>query len=138
MEIRLHDHGVVFNSPIIFDSGGGNLGGCIQKFPDWPPGARTVNGTALFTRCSCNAILSVSPVSFAAITLCVASQRVFIAVSVYFSLSTQSGNFWIHPPRLINLELRRKRSMTLRHSVCGIIGETKPNGPGLKDLCFFI
>jgi len=21
--------------------------GCIQKFPDWPPGARTVNGTAL-------------------------------------------------------------------------------------------
>jgi hypothetical protein len=20
---------------------------CIQKFPDWPPGARTVNGTAL-------------------------------------------------------------------------------------------
>jgi hypothetical protein len=23
------------------------LRGCIQKFPDWPPGARTVNGTAL-------------------------------------------------------------------------------------------
>jgi hypothetical protein len=22
------------------------LGGCIQKFPDWPPGARTANGTA--------------------------------------------------------------------------------------------
>jgi len=22
--------------------------GCIQKFPDWPPGARTANGTALF------------------------------------------------------------------------------------------
>jgi len=21
--------------------------GCIQKFPDWPPGARTANGTAL-------------------------------------------------------------------------------------------
>jgi hypothetical protein len=20
---------------------------CIQKFPDWPPGARTANGTAL-------------------------------------------------------------------------------------------
>jgi len=30
-------------------------------------------------------------VSFDAITLCVASQRVFI------SLSTQSGSFWIHP-----------------------------------------
>jgi hypothetical protein len=24
-----------------------NLGGCIQKFPDWPPGARTANGTSL-------------------------------------------------------------------------------------------
>jgi hypothetical protein len=22
-------------------------GGCIQKFPDWPPGARTANGTDL-------------------------------------------------------------------------------------------
>jgi hypothetical protein len=30
-------------------------------------------------------------VSFASITLCVASQRVFV-----ISLSTQSGNFWIH------------------------------------------
>jgi hypothetical protein len=24
-----------------------DLRGCIQRFPDWPPGARTVNGTAL-------------------------------------------------------------------------------------------
>jgi hypothetical protein len=32
--------------------------------------------------------------NFAAITLCVASQRVFVVVS----LSTQFGNFWIHPP----------------------------------------
>jgi hypothetical protein len=24
-----------------------NVRGCIQKFPDWPPGARTANGTAL-------------------------------------------------------------------------------------------
>jgi hypothetical protein len=24
-----------------------SLRGCIQKFPDWPPGARTGNGTAL-------------------------------------------------------------------------------------------
>jgi hypothetical protein len=23
-----------------------NIWGCIQKFPDWPPGARTANGTA--------------------------------------------------------------------------------------------
>jgi hypothetical protein len=47
------------------------------------------------TRCSCIAILWVSLVSFAAVTLFVASQRVFIVV-VYFVL-TQSGNFWIYP-----------------------------------------
>jgi hypothetical protein len=33
-------------------------------------------------------------VNLAAITLCVASQRVFI---VFISLWTQSGNFWLHP-----------------------------------------
>jgi len=37
--------------------------GCIQRFPDWPPGARTANGTAL---CHYN--------------LCVASQWVFVVV----------------------------------------------------------
>jgi hypothetical protein len=46
--------------------------------------------------CSCIAILWVSLVSFAAITLCVASQQVVPNVSVYFFM-TQSGNFWIHP-----------------------------------------
>jgi hypothetical protein len=40
-------------------------------------------------RCSCIAIVWISLVGFAAITLCVASQRVFIVV--YF------GNFLIHP-----------------------------------------
>jgi hypothetical protein len=35
-------------------------------------------------------------VSFAAINLCVASQLLFIVV-VFISLSTESGNFWIHP-----------------------------------------
>jgi hypothetical protein len=40
------------------------------------------------TRCSCIAILWVSLVSFAAITLCVASQRVFIAVNVYFVIDS--------------------------------------------------
>jgi hypothetical protein len=48
------------------------------------------------TSCSCVAILWVSLVSFAAITLCVAFQRVFIVISI-ISLSTQSRNFWIHP-----------------------------------------
>jgi hypothetical protein len=38
--------------------------------------------------------------SFVAISLCVASQRVFVAV--YFM--TESGNFWIRP-RIMNEEL---------------------------------
>jgi hypothetical protein len=40
------------------------------------------------TRCSCIAILWLSLVSFAAITLCVASQRVFIVVSTYFVMDS--------------------------------------------------
>jgi hypothetical protein len=43
-----------------------------------------------------------SVVSFATITLCVASQRVFVVVVI--SLSTQSRNFFIHP-RIKNLAL---------------------------------
>jgi hypothetical protein len=39
------------------------------------------------TRCSCIAILWVSIVSFAAITLCVASQLVFVVVSIYFVIN---------------------------------------------------
>jgi hypothetical protein len=39
-------------------------------------------------------------VSFVAITLCIAFQRVFVVV---ISLSTQSGNFWIHH-RVVYLE----------------------------------
>jgi hypothetical protein len=46
--------------------------------------------------------------SFAAITLCVASQRVFIVVS----LSTKSGNIWIHPPTGAN---GRDRLLHTRH-----------------------
>jgi hypothetical protein len=42
-------------------------------------------------------------VSVAAITLCVAFQRVFIVI-VFISLSTQSGNLWIHP-RMLRLTL---------------------------------
>jgi hypothetical protein len=37
-------------------------------------------------------------VSFDAITLCIASQQVFIVV---ISLQTQSGNIWIHPRTFI-------------------------------------
>jgi hypothetical protein len=40
------------------------------------------------TRYSCIAILRISLGSFAAITLCVASQRVFIVVSMYFVIDS--------------------------------------------------
>jgi hypothetical protein len=45
-------------------------------------------------------------VSFAAITLCVVSERVFIVVVVYFVM-TQSGNFWIHPRWVCSVGLVR-------------------------------
>jgi hypothetical protein len=63
-------------------------------------------------RCSCIAILWVSLVSFAAINLCVASQRVLIVAVVFISLSTQYGNFWIHPRKIDSgcAALRRVRS----------------------------
>jgi hypothetical protein len=48
------------------------------------------------TRCICIAILWASLVSFAALTLCIASHLVFLLVSI---VMTQSGNFWI-PPRM--------------------------------------
>jgi hypothetical protein len=47
------------------------------------------------TRSSCIVISWVSLMRFAAITLCLASQQVFIVIVI--SLSTQSGNFRIHP-----------------------------------------
>jgi hypothetical protein len=56
------------------------------------------------TRCSCISILWVSLVSFTAITLCFASQRVFIVDVVYFVM-TQSGNFWIHLHRPCSFSL---------------------------------
>jgi hypothetical protein len=48
------------------------------------------------TRCSCIAILRVSLVSFVAITLCVASQRVFVVVSVYFVIDSV-GKLFVTP-----------------------------------------
>jgi hypothetical protein len=39
-------------------------------------------------------------VSFAAITLCVASQRVFIVAAAVHFVMTQSGNFWTDRRRL--------------------------------------
>jgi hypothetical protein len=47
--------------------------------------------------------------SFAAITHCVASQRVFVVVS----LLTQSGNFWIHPRMRVRFSFRVTPPLTL-------------------------
>jgi hypothetical protein len=44
-------------------------------------------------RCSCIAILWVSLVSFDAITICVASQQVFIVVSVYFGSGPHPASY---------------------------------------------
>jgi len=48
------------------------------------------------TTCSCIAILWISLVSFVAVTLCIACQRCFLLLLLFISLSTQSGNLWIH------------------------------------------
>jgi len=57
--------------------------------------------------------------SFAAITLCVASQRVFVVVSVYF-IMTQSGNFWIHTRKPVSEKKVLKRMFgSLRQKVTG-------------------
>jgi hypothetical protein len=73
------------------------------------------------TRCNFIAILWVSLVSYAAITLCVATQQVFI----FISLSTQSGNFRIHPCVCVCVcvcvrerERHRKRNMSFSIRFC--------------------
>jgi len=63
-----------------------HLQGCSQKFPDWLPGVRTANGIVL---------LWVSLVSFAAITVCVASW-VFDVVNLYFIIDSVQ-KLWTHP-----------------------------------------
>jgi hypothetical protein len=58
------------------------------------------------TRCSCIAILWVSPVCFAAITLYVASQRVFIVVSVYFVIGSVRSRTLYHWAQWYSIGLR--------------------------------
>jgi hypothetical protein len=53
-------------------------------------------------KCSCVAILSVSLVSFAAITLCVASHRVFIVLVVYFVI--ESVPKLLDTPSYVNMQ----------------------------------
>jgi hypothetical protein len=73
------------------------------------------------TRCSCIAILWVSLVSFATMTLRVASQRVFIVVSVYFVIDSvrklfippRRQNKWLHID-LILLYFKKKKPCVRR------------------------
>jgi hypothetical protein len=65
-------------------------------------------------------------VIFAAITLCVASQRVFIVVVavVFISLSTRSGNFWIHTRMCIGSAVRPHET-TEQSVLCIMVFVTK-------------
>jgi hypothetical protein len=87
----------------------GTIRGCIQKFRTGRL-ERVLQMVQLSaTKCSYIAILWVSLVSFAAISLCVASQRVIPKVSVYF-VRTESGNFRIHTPtNLTQLNKKKKK-----------------------------
>jgi hypothetical protein len=73
-----------------------NIRGCIQKFPDWPPGARTANVTAL-----CHYMQLYRYFVSQSSEFCRHNPLRCFSTSVFFfaviSLSSQSGNFWIHP-----------------------------------------
>jgi hypothetical protein len=56
-------------------------------------------------------------VSFAAITICVASQRVFIVVGAYFVM-TDSENFWMHPRMRRHVTRHTWRSVTSPTNFC--------------------
>jgi hypothetical protein len=71
--------------------------GCIQKFPDWPPGARTANGTALCHQMQLSRYFVSQSSEFCRHNpLCCFSTSVYLLL-LFISLSTQSGNFLIHP-----------------------------------------
>jgi hypothetical protein len=71
------------------------LRGCIQKFPDWPPGARTAN---IISFChyvqSYRYFVSQSSEFYRHKPFCCFSKSVYFCC--YFVM-TQCGNFWIHP-----------------------------------------
>jgi hypothetical protein len=84
-------------------------------------------------RCSCIAILWVILASSAAITLFLASQRVFIVVVHFFM--TQSGNFWIHPRILVYVALKMQapRSSQTLVSYHNTTQCQNPERPGLES-----
>jgi hypothetical protein len=103
-----------------------DIWGCIQKFPDW----QMVELSA--TKCSGGAMLWVSLVSFATISLYVASQRVIPNVSAYFVidlvrkisdtpsyfLETPLSSEWVHEMELFSqIALRAHWPLTAASSL---------------------
>jgi hypothetical protein len=78
------------------------------------------------TRCSCIAILWVSLASFAAITLCVASQRVFIIAVVYFVIG--SIRKLLDTPSYVTYSSKLWQSTTLPHGNINKYTWTCPDG----------
>jgi hypothetical protein len=69
--------------------------GCVHKFRDSPPGARTANGKPLCQQVQLYRYSISQSSEFCAITLSIASQCLLLLS--FISLLTQSRNFWIHP-----------------------------------------
>jgi hypothetical protein len=69
---------------------------CIQKFPDWPSGARTVNGTTLCHYVQLYRYFVSQSSEFCRHNPFVLFLNECLLLLRYISLSTQSGNFLIH------------------------------------------
>jgi hypothetical protein len=91
-----HDMNLLEVNTSSLESYPAHIWGCIQKFPDWPPGARTANGTAL-----CHEVHLYRYFMSQSSEFCRHNPLCCFSTSVYccflISLSTQSGNFWIYP-----------------------------------------
>jgi hypothetical protein len=85
-------HGAQFSSVRYIAN---RIRGCIQKFPDWLPGARTANGTAL-----CHYVQFYRYFVSQSSEFCRHYPLNECLLLLFISLSIQSGNFWIHPPML--------------------------------------
>jgi len=74
----------ISGTDVVSDANDQDTWGCIQKFLHWPHGARTANDTALchYAQLYCYFVSHSS--GFCPITVCVASQWVFIVVTIYF------------------------------------------------------
>jgi hypothetical protein len=79
------------------------------KFPDWPPGAITANGTALSHYVQLYRYFVSQSSAF-----CCHNPLCCFSTNVYCCLSPQSGNFWIHP-RIFNHKVYRINRYIFKH-----------------------